>query len=126
MIIDCRKAILFFELDGITIKHELACLRPKSMPFMELWEKSRVAAISVKETLTIDVVPVVKEYRDVFPKDLPGLPPKREIEFVIELVPGTTPISKTPYRMAPVELVELKIQLEELLAKGFIRPSISP
>ena len=96
------------------------------MLFMELWEKPRISAISMKETLTIEVVPVVKEYRDVFPEELLGLPPEREIEFGIELVPGTTPISKTPYRMAPVELVELKIQLEELLAEGFIRPSISP
>ena len=87
--------------------------------------KTKVAAISIEEKLTIESVPVVKEYRDVFPEDLPGLPPEREIEFGIELVLGTLPISKTPYRMAPIELVELKIQLEELLAKGFIRRSIS-
>ena len=71
-------------------------------------------------------VPVVQEYLEVFPEDLPGLPPSREIEFVIDLVPGTAPISKVPYRMSPTELKELKVQLQELLDKGFIRPSFSP
>jgi len=61
-----------------------------------------------------------------FPEELPGLPPPREIDFEIELVPGAQPISKTPYRMAPTELKELKTQLDELLQKGFIRPSVSP
>ena len=83
VIIDCRKATLFFELNGITVRHELACLRPKFMPFMELWEKLRVAAISIEEKLTIESVPVVKEYVDVFPKDLPRLPLEGEIELVL-------------------------------------------
>ena len=96
------------------------------MPYVELWEKPRVTVISIEEELTIEAVPVVKEYRDIFPEDLPGLPLEREIEFSIELIPGTSPISKTPYRIALVELVELKVQLEELIAKGFKRPSISP
>jgi hypothetical protein len=65
-------------------------------------------------------------FPDVFPIELPGLPPGREQDFQIELVPGTRPIYKTPYKMAPVEQVELKKQLDELLAKGFIRPSKSP
>ena len=71
-------------------------------------------------------VPVVREYIEVFPKELPGLPPQREICFEIELIPGTTPISKAPYRMAPAELKELQTQLHELLELGFIRPSHSP
>ncbi|WMV46098.1 hypothetical protein MTR67_039483, partial [Solanum verrucosum] len=62
----------------------------------------------------------------VFPENLSGLPPKREVEFPIELIPGSTPNSITPYIMAPVELRELKAQLQELLEKGFIRPSVSP
>ncbi|KAL0539981.1 hypothetical protein IC582_024203 [Cucumis melo] len=70
--------------------------------------------------------PVVREYSDVFPDELPGLPPPREVDFAIELKPGTTPISRAPYRMAPAELKELKVQLQELLDKGFIRPSVSP
>ncbi|KAA0058399.1 pol protein [Cucumis melo var. makuwa] len=70
--------------------------------------------------------PVVRDYPDVFPEELPGLPPHREVEFAIELEPGTVPISRAPYRMAPAELKELKVQLQELLDKGFIRPSVSP
>ena len=61
-----------------------------------------------------------------FPNDITGLPPKREVESTIDLIPGTELISIPPYRMAPAELRELKAQLEELLSKGFIKPSISP
>jgi hypothetical protein len=71
-------------------------------------------------------IPVVCKFLDVFPEDLPGLPPKRDVEFVIELKPGIAPISRRSYRMPPNELVELKTQLQDLLAKGFIRPSSSP
>jgi hypothetical protein len=71
-------------------------------------------------------VPMVNEFPDVFPEELPGMPPDRNIEFVIELNPGTTPIYKTPYRMATPELAELKEHVKELLEKGFIRPSSSP
>jgi hypothetical protein len=68
----------------------------------------------------------VCEYPDVFPDELPGLPPDRDVEFVIELQPGTTPISKRPYRMPPKELAELKNQLQELLDKGYIHLSSTP
>ena len=74
----------------------------------------------------VDRVPVVCEFPDVFPEELPGLPPDREIEFCIDVVLGTDPISMPPYRMAPAELKELNEQLKELLDKGFIRPSSSP
>ncbi|KAL0556085.1 hypothetical protein IC582_004592 [Cucumis melo] len=79
-----------------------------------------------REKLKPEDVPVVKEFLDVFPDDLSGLPPDREIEFTIELLPGTAPISQAPYRMAPSELKELKMQLQELVNKGYIRPSVSP
>ena len=69
-------------------------------------------------------IPRVCDYPDVFPEDLPGLPPQREIKFAIDIVPGATSASITPYRMAPVELKELKLQLQELLEKLFIRPSV--
>jgi hypothetical protein len=69
---------------------------------------------------------VVQEYPDVFSEELPGMPPDRDIEFLIELLPRTPPISKRPYRMPINELVELKKQIAELQAKGFIRPSSSP
>ena len=61
-----------------------------------------------------------------FPDELSGLPPHRDVDFGVELHPGISPISKTPHRMAPVELQELRVQLQELLDKGFIRPSTSP
>jgi hypothetical protein len=77
-------------------------------------------------TIQLENIPVVCEYPDVFPDDLPGMPPDRDVEFVIELQPGTAPISKRPYRMPPKELAELKNQLQELLDKGYIRPSSSP
>ncbi|KAL0537102.1 hypothetical protein IC582_026072 [Cucumis melo] len=82
---------------------------------------------SMVDTRVVDVSlssePVLRDYPDVFPEELPGLLPHREIEFTIELEPGTVPISRAPYRMAPAELKELKVQLQELLDKGFIRPS---
>ena len=76
--------------------------------------------------LKIESVPVVCEFSDLFLEELPGLPPIREVEFGIELIPCTTPISIVPYRMAPLELKELKAQLQELIDKGFVRPSCSP
>jgi hypothetical protein len=83
----------------------------------------RVCATSVKEIYDI---PIVCEFSDMFPDDLPSLPPDREVEFVIELKPSTAPISRRAYRMLPNELAELKVQLQELLEKGFIKPSSSP
>ena len=74
----------------------------------------------------IESIPVVNEFLDVFPEDLPGVPPEREIDLGIDLLPDTQPISIPPYRMAPAELKELKEQLKDLLEKGFIRPSHSP
>ena len=88
-----------------------------------------LASVVVKDKegkLEIDKVPVVREFKDVFPDKLPRLPPDREIEFEIELAPGMALIYKAPYRMAPVELKELHEQLQELLDKGFIRLSHSP
>ncbi|WVZ58140.1 hypothetical protein U9M48_008443 [Paspalum notatum var. saurae] len=82
--------------------------------------------VNATELQEIKKIPVVCEFPDVFPKELLGLPPDRNVEFSIELVPGTASVSKRPYRMAPDELKELKTQLQEQLDKGFIRPSSSP
>ena len=79
-----------------------------------------------KKTMVLEEVPIVNEFSEVFPDELPGLPPDREIEFSIDLVPEAEPVSKAPYRMAPVEMKELAKQLQELLDKGVIRPSVSP
>ncbi|XP_071678354.1 uncharacterized protein [Lolium perenne] len=75
--------------------------------------------------VSMETVHVVREYPDVFPEELPGMPPDREVEFLIELLPGTGPIAKRPYKMDVEELKELKKQLKEQLEKGFIRPSSS-
>jgi hypothetical protein len=82
----------------------------------------------VYETIIPEIqdIPVVCELSDIFPKDLPGLPPERDVEFVIELKPGTAPVSRRSYQMPQNELAELKTQLQDLLEKGFIRPSSSP
>ena len=69
---------------------------------------------------------VVCEYEDVFPYELPGLPPQMDVDFMIKLHLGTSPISMTSHRMAPIELQKLKVQVQELLDKGFIRPSTLP
>ena len=74
----------------------------------------------------MDLPRVVCEYVNVFPDELPGLPPHRDVDFGIELHPGISPISMTRHRMAPVELQELRVQLQELLDKGFMKPSTSP
>ncbi|KAJ0497125.1 putative nucleotidyltransferase, Ribonuclease H [Helianthus annuus] len=74
----------------------------------------------------IEDFPVVRDYPEVFPEELPGLPPHRQVEFQIELAPRAAPIARAPYRLAPAELTKLSTQLQELLDKGFIRPSSSP
>ena len=82
--------------------------------------------VNEENDLKLEDIPIVRDYPDVFPEDHPGLPLEREVEFTIDLAPGTALISKAPYRMAPMELKELKIQIQELLDKGFIRPIVSP
>ena len=81
---------------------------------------------TVKARPSVSDILTISDFSDVFPEELPGLPPHREIEFAIDVVPSTTPASITPYIMAPLELKELKLQLQELLEKGFIQPSVSP
>ncbi|PNX87148.1 retrotransposon-related protein, partial [Trifolium pratense] len=80
----------------------------------------------MKPEVEINEIRVVKDFPEVFPADVPGLPPIREVEFAIDVMPGTRPIHIAPYRMAPSEMSELKSQLEDLLSKKFIRPSVSP
>ena len=83
-------------------------------------------AAHVEASPDLASIHVVCEFSNVFPKDLPRLPPYRDVEFSIELEPSTTPISWRPYCMAPKELAEMKKRLEKLLEKGFIHPSSSP
>jgi hypothetical protein len=79
-----------------------------------------------RKELKVEDHPVLWEFKDVFPEEVPGLPPKRDLDFSIDLVPGVVPTSKVPYRMSTPELVELKVQLKEMLDKGYIRLSVSP
>jgi hypothetical protein len=92
---------------------------------MDKAASNRIVLNHLAAASTLDIR-TVSEYPDVFPEELPGMPPDREIEFVIELVPGTAPIFKRPYRMAANQLAERKEQLKELLDKGYICPSASP
>ena len=74
----------------------------------------------------MEKIPVVREFPNVFPEELPGIPLEREVDLSIEIVLGIAPMSRAPYRMAPAELKELKVQLQELLDKGFVRHTVSP
>lgn len=92
----------------------------------DLCHSSGVCQFSKNKTTTLENIPVIQEFSDVFPEEVPGLLPKRDIDFTIELVPGAAPVSRAPYRMSVPELTELKMQLQELLDKKYIRPSVSP
>eukprot|EP00253_Pinus_taeda_P018771 PITA_18771 len=81
---------------------------------------------SKDKSASLNNIPVIQEFTDVFPEEIPRLPPRRNIDFTIELVPGAAPVSRAPYRMSVPELTELKMQLQELLDKNYIRPSVSP
>jgi hypothetical protein len=118
-----HKAILNTDMRTIRLSYgqeEVLLSIPVAIPAKPL---GRVYEAIIPE---IQDILVVCEFPDVFLEDLPGLPPVRDVEFVIELKPGTAPISRRSYRMPPNELAELKTQLQDLLEKGFIRPSSSP
>ncbi|GJW14343.1 putative reverse transcriptase domain-containing protein [Tanacetum coccineum] len=104
----------------------------KTQKYMEKGFPIFLAQVTTKETedksekKRLEDVPTVQDFPEVFPEDLPGLPPTRQVEFQIDLVPGAAPIARAPYRLAPSEMKELSEQLKELSDKGFIRPSSSP
>jgi hypothetical protein len=97
-----------------------------SVEFVAMVQSDQDNVLNQTKAIALEDIKVVREYPDVFPVELPGMPPDCDIEFLIELLPGTPPISKRPYRMPINELVELKKQIVELQAKGFMRPSSSP
>nr|GEZ79801.1 putative reverse transcriptase domain-containing protein [Tanacetum cinerariifolium] len=78
------------------------------------------------EEKRLEDVPIVRDFLKVFPEDLPGLPPTRQVEFQIDLIPGAALVARAPYRLTPSEMKELSDQLQKLSYKGFIRPSSSP
>ncbi|KAJ3690328.1 hypothetical protein LUZ61_019492 [Rhynchospora tenuis] len=135
--INCPKREVRFDLPNFTTSTFRGRIPGELVPYISAIETKHLIELGceaylvtvqnlVSRTTELSEIPVVSEYPDVFPDQITGLPPHREIEFSIDLEPDTTPISKTPYRMAPAELKELKTQLEEMLEKGFIRPSTSP
>jgi hypothetical protein len=87
---------------------------------------SNASAVNKLNGAALEDIRVVCDYPDVFPEELPGMPPDRDVEFIIDLLPGTAPISKRPYRMSSDQLQELKPQIKELIGKWFIRASSSP
>ncbi|XP_073017757.1 uncharacterized protein [Primulina eburnea] len=99
---------------------------PVSIVYASFYFDNLLNVTEKKKDVGIEEIHVVDEFADVFPDQIPGFPPVHEVDFGIELMPGTSPISRTPYRMAPAELRELKAQLQDLLDKGYIRPSVSP
>ena len=135
--VDCQRKIVQFHFPGEPVLEwagKVAAPRGKFISYLQaskmikkgcLYHLIRVHDLNA-EPPTLQSVPVVNEFPDVFPDELPGLPPEREVDFAIDLLPDTQPISIPPYRMAPAELKELKEQLKDLLEKGFIRPSSSP
>ncbi|XP_042942629.1 uncharacterized protein LOC122276790 [Carya illinoinensis] len=135
--IDCRKRELVFEPpteDRMSYAGTSVKATPPLISALQARKciddgASTFLLITVEETtktIGIQGIPVVEDFPELFVDELPGLPPDREVKFQIELEPATTPTHKVPYRMAPTELKELKLQLEKLLEKGFIRPSSSP
>ncbi|GKD78184.1 putative reverse transcriptase domain-containing protein [Tanacetum coccineum] len=104
----------------------------KAQEYMAKGYQVFLAQISAKkeddksEGKRIKDVPIIRDFPEVFPEDLPGLPPARSVEFQIDLIPGAAPVARAPYRLAPSEMKELLEQLQELFDKGFIRPSSSP
>jgi hypothetical protein len=114
-VIQCaRKAVKLTKKDGTSVK------------FVAMVQSSLDSKLNKTKPIALEDIRVVQDYPNIFPEELSGMPPDRDIEFLIELLPGTPPISKRPYRMHVNELVELKKQIAELQAKGFIRPSSSP
>ena len=135
--VDCYNKVVKFEIPGKPTfiyrgnQNLSSCNLISAIAAQRLLRKGCCSYLAVIRDVTstpikLEDVPIVCEYPDVFPEELHGLPPDREIEFNIELIPGTQPISIPPYRMAPAELKELKGQLQDLLDKGFIRHSCSP
>ena len=113
------KSVQLFHPSGEIVNHTTRVTRnAETQIFM-------MNALNLSPLEGIENVPVVRDFPDVFPEELPGIPPIREVEFVIDLKPGTTPIAKRPYKMPPHELLELKEEIDKALQKGFIRPSSS-
>jgi hypothetical protein len=114
VILCAKRAIRLTKEDGTIVEFNAAI------------QADQVSLLNKVQGTSLNEIRISRKYPDVFSEDLPGMPPDRDIEFIIELLPGMPPISKRSYRMPVNELVELKKQIAELQSKGFIRPSSSP
>eukprot|EP00253_Pinus_taeda_P010499 PITA_10499 len=138
-LVDCKTKVIYFrdqhgnrkEMQGIkrpvqvrpiTTNQLVKCIRKGC----QVYAIQVGYANSKDKTAVLNNIPVIQEFADVFTEEIPGIPPRRNIDFTIELVPGAAPVSRAPYRMSVPELTELKMQLQELLDKDYIRPSVSP
>ncbi|GJX60273.1 putative reverse transcriptase domain-containing protein [Tanacetum coccineum] len=122
-----RNKVLIDESDkGVSRLKVISCI--KARKYVERGCHLFLAHVTEKESKEkpLEDVPVIRDFPEVFPEELSGLPPSRQVEIRIDLVPGVVPIARAPYRLAPSEMRELSVQLKELLEKGFIRPSSSP
>ena len=136
-IVDCDKKIVLLKcldlsevtVQGIQTESILKVISAmEARHFLRKGSEAFLALIldSKREQVNFKNIPVIRDFPNVFPEELPGVSPEREVDLSIEVVQGMTPISRAPYCMAPTELKELKTQLQELLDKGFIQPSVSP
>ncbi|XP_042472257.1 uncharacterized protein LOC122054906 [Zingiber officinale] len=137
-VIDCKlrtvklklpneKLLIFQVASQLAVPHMISMCKARRM--LNKGCEGLLVHISVKSEPrrpSLEEVEIAQDFPKVFPENITGLPPARKVEFGIELIPGTMPVSKAPYRLAPTEMKELKEQLQELLDKGFIRPSVSP
>ncbi|KAA0061789.1 reverse transcriptase [Cucumis melo var. makuwa] len=129
LVLDMRDFDVILGMDWLSANHaSIDCSRKEASKLLNQGTWGILASVvdTREPEVSLSSDPMVREYPDVFPDELPRLPPLMEVDFAIELEPETAPIFKAPHRMAPVELKELKVQLQELLDKGFIRPSVSP
>eukprot|EP00253_Pinus_taeda_P021672 PITA_21672 len=138
-LVDCKTKVIYYrdqqgnskEMQGIRRPVQVRPITANQL-VQFVWKGCQVYAIQVgyanskDKSASLNNIPVIQEFTDVFPEEIPGLPPRRNIDFTIELVPGAAPVSRAPYRMSVPELTELKMQLQELLDKNYICPSVSP
>ncbi|GJU50846.1 putative reverse transcriptase domain-containing protein [Tanacetum coccineum] len=132
----CDEKVIHIPIDGETLiirgdrsktrLNLISCIKTKR--YISRGCQVFVAQIMEKKSdeKRLEDIPVVREFLKVFLEDLPGLPPVRQVEFQIDLIPGATPVARAPYRLAPLKMQELSNQLQELADRGFIRPSTSP
>ena len=137
VIVDCDKKTVVLKcsnLSEVTVQGIRSGPMSNVISAMQAWHFLRkgceaflaLVLDSKRRQVNLEDIPVIKEFSDVFLEELSGLPPERKVDMSIEVVQGMTSIFRAPYRMAPTELKELKTQLQELLDKGFARPSLSP